>query len=438
MTRKNKLRLAIAVGAVLVIGAGAIFALADFKRGTKELPTTRVRRGNVELNVYTTGELRPPRSMILTAPSVPGTLTIVHLAKTGSHVAARDVVLEFDPSDQQYQVEIAQSRLNEARQQIIKAQADAAVQAAQDKVSLLRAQFDVRRAELEVQKNELVGDIDKKKNLLALEEAKRRLEQLQKDVQSRAVAADAGVAVLRQRAAEAEISMMRARQAIKDMVVTSPIDGLVTVRENGDALGGMRIFGMVMPEYREGDTVWPGRTVAEVLATDEMEVMGKIDEGDRSNITSGQVAEIRVDGRPGVVFKAKVKAVAGTLSRRTIWGADSARRFDTTLTLEQLDKGIRPGVTADVTIRGNQLKGVLFLPRQCLFEKAGKQVVYVRANGGFEPRDVKIKNRTESQIVVEGLAEGAEVALVNPEEQGKAGGKTAAPSGPPAMGGGGR
>ncbi len=440
MTRKKKIRVAIVAACVLAISAGAVFALAEFKRpgGSKELPTTRVRRGTVELNVYTMGELRPPRSMIITAPSVPGTLTIVHLAKTGTHVSAGDVVLEFDPSDQEYQLEMAQSRLNEARQQITRAQADAAVQAAQDKVSLLRAKFDVRRAELEVQKNELVGDIDKKKNLLALEEAKRRQEQMQKDVESRAVAAEAGIAVLRQQEAEAEISMMRARQNIQNMVVKSPIDGVVTVRDNADILGYVRIFGMIFPEYREGDSVWPGRTVAEVLATDQMEVMGKIDEGDRSNISSGQIAEIRVNGRPGVVYTARVKAISGTLSRRTMWGADSMRRFDTTLTLEHIDKAVRPGVTADVTIRGNQLKDVLFLPRQCLFDKAGKQVVYVRANGGFEPREVKINNRTESQIVVEGLQENAEVALVNPEEQGKAASKAATQAGPPAIGGGGR
>ena len=50
---------------------------------------------------------------------------------------------------------------------------------AEDKVALLKAKFDVRRAELEVGRNELVSDIDAKKNLLTLEQAKRHLEQLQ-------------------------------------------------------------------------------------------------------------------------------------------------------------------------------------------------------------------------------------------------------------------
>ncbi len=434
MSRKRKIRIAIIVACVVALSAGAVLAVGQFKRPTKEIPTTRVRRGSVALNVYTTGELRPPKSVLLSAPSVPGSLQLVHLAKAGAQVKTGDVVMEFDPSEQQYMLEMAQSRLAEARQQITKARADMAVQAAEDKVALLKARFDVRRAELEVQKNELVADIDKKKNLLALDEAKRRLAQLEKDVQSRAVSGEAGVAVLAQREAEAQISMMRAKQAIDNMVVKSPIDGLVTLKENRDASGGMFFWGMTLPDYREGDTVWPGRGVAEVLATNEMEVLAKIDEGDRSNINSGQIAEISVDGRPGVKFTAKVKSVAGILSRRMRWGPDSARRFDTTLTLEQVDPAVRPGVTAKVVIRGNELKDVLFLPRQCLFEKEGKQIVYVRTAGTFGPREIKINNRTESQIVIAGLDENAEVALVNPEEQGKTA-KPATPTGP-TMGGG--
>jgi multidrug resistance efflux pump len=444
MSRKKKIRIAIAVACVVVVFAGTIVALGAFKGpANKDLPTTTVRRGNVELNVYTTGELRPPQTTTITAPSVPGSLTMVTLAGTGAHVEEGDVVVEFDPGEQEYNLEQALSRLAEARQQITNAQANMAVQSAQDKVAQLRAKYDVRRAELEVQKNELVSDIDKKKNLLALDEAQHRQAQLEKDVKSREVANQAGIAVLQQRAAEAEITKMRTEQAIKNMVVRAPMNGLVTVKENRDVMpfGGM-ILGMTVPEYREGDSVMPGRAIAEVLATEQMEVLSQINEADRSNVTPGQIAEIQVDGRPGVVFKAKVKAVAGIMSRGGGGGrmflGDNSRRFDTTLTLEQVDPRVRPGVTASIVIRGNQLKDVLYLPRQCLFEKDGKRVIYVRNGGLFEAREIKVKNRTESQIVIEGLKEGDEVALVNPEEKGKAGPKPAAASGPMVGGGGGR
>ncbi len=54
----------------------------------------------------------------------------------------------------------------------------------------------------------------------------------------------------------------------------------------------------------------------------------------------------------------------------------------------------------------------------------------------FEPQKVTIKNRTESFVVVEGVGEGTEVALVNPEEQGKRQNK--GPAGPAGVAGGGR
>ena len=38
---------------------------------------------------------------------------------------------------------------------------------------------------------------------------------------------------------------------IDSLVLTAPLDGVVSVKENRDAMGGMMIWGMAMPEYRE-------------------------------------------------------------------------------------------------------------------------------------------------------------------------------------------
>ena len=75
--------------------------------------------------------------------------------------------------------------LLEANLEIEKLKADSAAQKAQDDVDLLTARFDVRKAELDVQGNELLSAIKARKNELTLEEAKRRLAQLEQDVASR-------------------------------------------------------------------------------------------------------------------------------------------------------------------------------------------------------------------------------------------------------------
>ena len=59
-------------------------------------------------------------------------------------------------------------------EQIKKAKADLAIRDNQDQVDLLKARFAVRRAELEVKRNPILSAIDAKKNLLNLEEARKR------------------------------------------------------------------------------------------------------------------------------------------------------------------------------------------------------------------------------------------------------------------------
>jgi hypothetical protein len=77
------------------------------------------------------------------------------------------------------------------------------------------------------------------------------------------------------------------------------------------------------------------------------------------------------------------------------------------------------GVTARVTIMGKNLSDALSIPRQALHQKEGKQVVYVRHLEGFESREVRVTYLTESRAIIDGIDEGTEVALVNPEQQKK-------------------
>ena len=231
MSTKKKIRIAVSLVVMLAAGAGIAAAWQSvMTTQKKELPTIRVKRGNIERKVYTTGELRSARSAMLVAPPVSGTLQIVRLVKTGESVKEGEVVFEFDPSEQEYNLEQARSEVLQAEQEITKMKADAAVKAAQDKVALLSAKFALRRAELEVSRNELVSAIDARKNLLNQEEAKRRLEQLQDDIKSREASDAASLAVLEEKRNKSRLSMQVAQTNIDNMKVKAPISGLVAVR----------------------------------------------------------------------------------------------------------------------------------------------------------------------------------------------------------------
>jgi HlyD family secretion protein len=421
MTRRRAIAgvisIAILAGAMATVGSRR----ASVPAANAAIPVGQVKLGDLDQKVISAGELRASHTVTLTAPPVGGgALEITRLAHAGLAVKKGEILIEFDPTEQRYKLEQNRSELLQAEQEINKARAEAAVLTSQDKVALVKARFDVRRAELEVQKNELVSTIDGKKNQLALEQAQRVLAELEKDIRSHGASGQATISLAQEKEIKARLAMDQAQQNIDKMRVPAPMDGLLAVEKNRDASGGFFFDGMSLPDYREGDQVRPGSAIAQIVDSGEMEIHSSIDEHDRNNVKAGQVTEVEFDALPGQVFHGTVKTVGG-MSQRQFWDDDQGGKFDVTVQLSNRDPILRPGLTAKLVIIGDVQKSVLLIPRQALFLKEGKRVVYVKSGKEFEPREVKIQSETESLAAIEGLNVGNEVALIDPTAPRKSG-----------------
>jgi len=408
----------IAWGTIAVVFATIAGVLASTRKSGNPddngVPLARVQRGDLDLKVYATGELRATHAIVLTAPTVGGgALQITRLMHTGAPVKKGDIVFEFDPAEQRYKLEQSESELLQAEQDIAKAKADAAVQAAQDKVVLLKARFELRRAELEVQKNELVSVIDARKNDLALKQAQAVLAKLQQDVESHTASGKARILLAQEKQNKAKLAMDQARQNIEKMLVPAPMNGLVAIERNVNTMGEISWRGTSLPDYRAGDQVQPGSAIARVLDAAGMELTAKVGEQERGNVEVGKSADVEFDALPGQIFRGTVKAVGG-MSTREFWEASSEGRFDITIQLSTEDPRLRPGLTANIVIFGEKKKNVFYVPRQAVFMKDGKRIVYLRNGKGFEQRNIKIPYENESRAVVEGLQVGNQVALLDP------------------------
>jgi HlyD family secretion protein len=373
--------------------------------------TERVSRGNLSLDVHLEGELRAATSVAVSAPSVGGALRLLSTLPTGSVVATDDPVIEFDPAEQQYALEQALSEVEEAEQEITKREADVAVQLAQDKVTLLGAQFDVRRAELDVAVDpELMAANEIRIRQLSLEEAKRRLAQTEQDVKSRETTAKSSLAVLGERRAKARLGADRAKMNLETLVLKAPRDGVVVVRENRDATGGFFFSGMSLPEWRAGDTAFAGRPMFDIFDPGAMEIRATVNEQERANLSLGQAAAIELKSAAGAARAGKITTL-GSMGRGS---QGPLRLFDVVLLLDTPDVSLRPGTTVAIVVKGRTLDNVLSIPKHALFEKDGKSHVYVREAGGFTMKEIKILHRNESRVVIEGVNEGTEIALVDP------------------------
>jgi HlyD family secretion protein len=420
-------------GAVLVGGAAAVFGVANLTPVPDRIPTTRPIKGDIDVRVHTMGELGPRRSMTLAAPSVGGTLQIVTLVGAGSLVKEGDVVITFDQAEQQFNLQQAESELAEAEQAIVKLEADARVQSSQDQLDLLHARHELRRAEIAVTGNEFVGKIEAQKNNLTLEQARRTLTQLEGDVTTHAASSRAALAVAVEKRTKSQIAADFAKKNIESMTVKAPLGGLLVLKDNQDAAGGFMFEGMKLPTYREGDTVQPGRTIAEVVDLSEMEITAKVSEAERSSISSGSPAKITLEALPGEPLTAASRGVGG-IARNDFWEPQSTQQFTTTFGLAKPSATLRPGMTAQVVVQGEKLTSVTHLPRQVLFEKEGKPIVYVRDGAAFKPVTVQVVRVTENRVVLKDFPTDAEVALVNPDTFNERA-KAAGPAGPMQAGG---
>lgn len=322
------IKVLIRISLVLLLLGAAYGGYRYFERlPQKQLPvaTTKVRRGDVVVRAFTRGELRAVRSVTLNAPNLFSTVQVTKLAPLGSLAREKDLIVEFDDSERRTALEETLLEVAQIDEQVKKAQADLDIRNNQDQVELLKSRYAVRRAELEVKRNELLAEIDAKKNVLNLEESRRRLQQEESDIKSRQAQALAEIDVLREKRAKSMIDVAREKQRIAQSKILSPITGLVSIRQNRGAFSGS--FGQQVPDIREGDTLSPGAQVADVLDLSEMEIIAKVGELDRANLREGQEVQYVLDAVPDMTFHGRIKSMSGTAVANP-FGGDPGKKFD--------------------------------------------------------------------------------------------------------------
>src|SRR4029450_11483294 len=119
------------------------------------------------------------RSTPLTAPSSAGDLQILELAKNGAAVKKGDVVVRFDPVPVQRTHAEKLSELKQAEEEIGKTEAQYQIQTQQAQTDLVKARYDVQRAELDAATQEFLPRLEGEQKQVAFARARERLRQAQ-------------------------------------------------------------------------------------------------------------------------------------------------------------------------------------------------------------------------------------------------------------------
>jgi HlyD family secretion protein len=377
-----------------------------------EIPTTPVKKGRVVITVTARGELQGGNSEALTAPMAGGgDMAITYLRQTGELVQPGDVVARFDTQQQEFTLREAEDDLAEAEQQVIRAQADAEAALEEARYQLLSTNADVKVAELEVRKNPVLAGIVARQNEIALEAARNRQKQAERDLNNKKTTGAAGIEIQKAAVEKAKIAAQTARTTIDSMVLKAKTHGYVAIQINSNQ--NSIYYGQTLPPFEMGDTARAGQSIAQIPDMSEWEVSARIPEADRGHLQAGQKVAVRVAAVPGRTFSGHVKSVGASA------GSAWERTFDCRIAMEDRAPELRPGMTSNISITVETLDDVLWVPAQAVFESDGRPFVYLRSPDGFTPHDVQVVRRSESQAVIGGIDQGVLVALSRPEEQRK-------------------
>lgn len=192
---------------------------------------------------------------------------------------------------------------------------------------------------------------------------------------------------------QAESSVSLLKKQIEEATLKSPTRGEITKikKEIGE---------IVQPVLAE--------SIISLLPDVPFQIKVDIYEEDVVKIDVGDLVDIALVAFPEKIFKGKVISIdpASKIIEGVVY-------YETTVNFDEMPEGIRPGLTADLTIRTTFRENVLIIPGEAIQKKDGKTMVQVFKDGLISDREIEIGLRGSDNMVevISGLAEGEKVIL---------------------------
>ncbi len=193
------------------------------------------------------------------------------------------------------------------------------------------------------------------------------------------------------RQGEAQVSLLAVQ--INDATLKSPVGGQV-----------------VAVLKRVGEVVVPTETIIGLLPDDPFEITVNIYEEDVVKIKINNPVRIKLTAFSETIFSGRVINIepAEEMINDVVY-------YKTTIGFDNSPEGLRPGMTADVSIRVNERKDVLVLPFKAIQKTGGKETVLVLENNKPVEEEVKAGLRGSDSLVeiISGVNEGEMVIIPN-------------------------
>jgi Cu(I)/Ag(I) efflux system membrane fusion protein len=184
-------------------------------------------------------------------------------------------------------------------------------------------------------------------------------------------------------------ALVKTGEVRRSITFRSPVAGIVTEKK---ALQGMRFM--------------PGESLYQVTDLSAVWVMADVFEQDIGLVRPGARADVRINAYPDQVFKGTITYIYPTLQAET-------RTVPVRIELANPRQLLKPAMFAQVELQVGAPAAVLTIPESAVIDSGTRRIVLVqRAEGRFEPREVRLGARSENLVeVLDGVRDGEPVVV---------------------------
>lgn len=381
---------------IIILGLWWIKSIFFSASETKYMTAT-ARTGNIEVNVLTTGIVKPHR---LVAVGARATGRIVSMkVKPGDKVKEGDLLAEIDPTTQENDLKSREAALTNAR-----------------------AQLDEQQAQLVLAQKNLA----RHKTMIASNAVSRAAYD---DADAQVKIRTAQIESLKAQIIQAEVDVETARVNLGYTQVTAPSDGTV--------------LATVVQEGQNVNAVQSAPTIVILGDLSTMTVRTEISEADIVNVKPGQDLYFNVVGNPDRRYEGKLQSIepapesirsdiSFNASSSSSSASTSAIYYNGIFDIKNADGALWTYMTAEVHIILGKAQNVILIPADAIAQNLSenKAIVQVITNGNISDRTVELGLNDKVMVEVKSGLEKGETVITGSSTGVTAGGSKRRHKGP--------
>jgi HlyD family secretion protein len=369
-----------------------LFSLSmSCSKGKKE--EYAVKSGSFRQSITEAGELDAIKASNIMMPAISYQygyqFKIIGLAEHGNTIHKGDSIIKLDPSSIYKYIMDGEDKLeNElaaAKKQVV--QSENNIQELNAQFKNEQAAYDLKK--IEVERSKFDTDVKKRIKELEFQQATIRLNKVKRNLELKPRLDNYDRDIQKIRVIQRETDLKNAKDALKMILIRSPLDGIFQVSKN--------IFTQTPQNWRVGDSPYQGQMIASIPDLKKMKAKTYINEAEMKKVKPGLKVIVRLDALPSVPFNGIITDIS-----KICFVRDREKVFNVTVEIDESDLRLKPGMTVNCEYILFETDKEMYVPNKCLLKEKNHSYVFIKKGGSARKTEVQAGAANSYHTIIKG------------------------------------